>query len=320
MKVLIVGLDGLDYNIVDSNEYQNLKQEEYGKIRLDGIHTVTTPVIWASFITGKMPKEHGILSGRCWNSTLLEPLKRIIFRLSHGKGWCLIRFIEHWIIPQHIQRMYTIKDHCVPTIFDEDRSVAISIPSYNYWRWPREMSLRGSIGNEAKSKQVSEFIFKEFQKKREFLFKRLKDDWQVVMIHFHILDIYSHLYFNYPQKILQIYTILDDLIKMVKVELEKLVKDEIIVFIISDHGTVSGIHTSYGFFSVNVSLGIRDPHITDFYPLIIKAINTHNIQSLKDKTIKQPPGKKVFLREKDREHKKIDAEEIKERLKELGYL
>ncbi|MEF8849112.1 MAG: hypothetical protein V5A68_08295, partial [Candidatus Thermoplasmatota archaeon] len=60
-KVVILGIDAVEYYLVEKWNLENLKQEEYGKTilpLLPGQEPVTV-VIWPCFITGKKPKEMG---------------------------------------------------------------------------------------------------------------------------------------------------------------------------------------------------------------------------------------------------------------------
>ena len=60
MKVLIIALDGLEFDIVKRYELRNLRQKVYGKIELNNFKKIYTPIIWASFITGLPPEKHGV--------------------------------------------------------------------------------------------------------------------------------------------------------------------------------------------------------------------------------------------------------------------
>lgn len=69
MRVFILGLDELKYNIVAENKLENLKQKEYGKpglprqviVRLkEEDPTPCTPSVWSPTLTSRLPKETGI--------------------------------------------------------------------------------------------------------------------------------------------------------------------------------------------------------------------------------------------------------------------
>ena len=77
MRVLILGIDALEYNLVQEWDLKNLKQNEYGKITVPiykaGGEPVTL-VVWPCFITGAEPEDMG------YDSPILyrQPLKSFL--------------------------------------------------------------------------------------------------------------------------------------------------------------------------------------------------------------------------------------------------
>ena len=62
MRVLILGIDALEYKCVKEWDLQNLMQEEHGKTIVpisEGFDEPATLVVWPSFIAGKEPQEMG---------------------------------------------------------------------------------------------------------------------------------------------------------------------------------------------------------------------------------------------------------------------
>jgi len=77
-KVLILGLDALEYDLVEKWNLKNLKQEEYGKTELpikkeDGYlyPEPATVIIWPCFITGMPPKKMGIQTVKIYPFNIL---------------------------------------------------------------------------------------------------------------------------------------------------------------------------------------------------------------------------------------------------------
>lgn len=67
-----------------------------------------------------------------------------------------------------------------------------------------------------------------------------------------------------------------------------------LLIVVSDHGAdMKGGHSKHGFYSANKKLGLKNPHITDFYDIIMKRLGL--------------PTKK-------------DKENIRENLEKLGYI
>ena len=59
MKLLIIGLDGLDYNIVLRWNLRDYLQEYYGKHYVGFACRLYTPILWGMFLTGINVEEHG---------------------------------------------------------------------------------------------------------------------------------------------------------------------------------------------------------------------------------------------------------------------
>ena len=66
MRVTIIGIDGLDYDIVEAMELRNLQQEVCGKLTIPrecyrelskGVFSPWTPLCWMSIVTGQIPPE-----------------------------------------------------------------------------------------------------------------------------------------------------------------------------------------------------------------------------------------------------------------------
>ena len=51
-------------------------------------------------------------------------------------------------------------------------------------------------------------------------------------------------------------------------DLEKILSDETMILIISDHGQEKGIHTNHGFYSCNKKLDLINPKIIDLKKII----------------------------------------------------
>ena len=80
------------------------------------------------------------------------------------------------------------------------------------------------------------------------------------MEYFWFLDGIQHVYFKNIKKIAKYYVILDNFVG----KLRKRVDNETLILIVSDHGQKKGMHTSYGFYSVNKKLDLKNPKLIDF--------------------------------------------------------
>jgi predicted AlkP superfamily phosphohydrolase/phosphomutase len=283
-------LDALEYELVEEGDFPNLKQKEYGKIILTA-RKLATPLIWASFITGKTPEEAGIIDTAKWDSRFVQKLKKFLFniglsRLISGKGKYLERLGFRKVA-------YSKADLNVSTIFDlVEKSFAISVPSYNEMPMHREIGreLWEAIGNRELEKRVEEKAWRFFNQKKNKLFEILDGDWQLLMTHFFVTDVLQHMWWYREDYIRDLYGKMDKLVGEIK---GKVNDKNTLVLVISDHGQKKGLHTPYGFYSCNQVLELKNPKMTDFSKII---------------------EGKLGLPSKE------DLEKVKEHLKALGYI
>ena len=273
MKVFILALDALEYNLVTKWDMENLKQTTYGKFKLspeyfhEEENVPYTPIVWASFITGKKPSEHRIKSIFTYGKLLeklrwFKPIKAI-----KGKRKILWKL---GIKPRTVNR----GDLNLSTIFDKVKpSIAFQVPTYNE---STELNLILRVFLQEKS--IKEFIQKTweiFHLKRRQLFEILdkQKDWKLFMAYFKVADLLGHVYLKKnPKKLKEVYFILDTLTEEIK---EKM-PNNILFLIVSDHGMQIGddpvfaSHSNHAFWSLNIKTNWKPKDITDFYPKIIE--------------------------------------------------
>jgi len=241
MRVCILAFDGLDYHLASRFGFPNLLQEEYGMVSLDPIpHPASSATLWASFITGKLPEEHGVLTG--------VPMARI--RVKEG----------------------------VPTIFDlAKKPIALWVISYNphpLYFHPDHVNLELKCYQD----EIYEPIFegeltKLFLSQREECLRRLGEDWDLFMAHFNYADALGHVFGGRPLRMHRIYSRLNRFVGEVK----ERIKDALLL-IVSDHGiaprikdgrrTPYGAHTTYAFYSLSRRMGLEKVRLIDFFGLI----------------------------------------------------
>jgi hypothetical protein len=272
-RVCVLGFDGLEQTLVEELALRNLLQQEHGRVRVPiagGIDDPSTPIVWTSFITGQSPSIHGVDIPYVWDSPF-DKLRRFLRRYptihSIAKMLKLGYRIRETVGVE--PKFPSRKNIRCETIFDVVRpSVAISVPVYNEDIW-------GSypVGEVFKAIQDTEFR-REYEKRVRIIFQRevkelfytLNKEWKVLMIHIHITDLLGHIYWG-TEKLALLYEEIDLLTGKVKHRL----RPEDLILIISDHGMGRYGHTPYGFYSLNIELGLEEPSITDFFP-IIKAV------------------------------------------------
>lgn len=273
MRAIIIGLDGLEASLINPDRYPNICQAEHGRINLDGFNQIQTPQIWASFITGVMPNEHGIDGFK--HNTLLSKIEKkcsgYVKKLLSFFGLGAVKWVTgiknslygHYNINPY--ESYTKEDIRVPTLFDEiPSSHAISLPVYNepdVYMDVRKFVAR-AVGDKELSHDLSEKCLDLMKDEVDEFTKYLHEDIDLVMVHLFVADVYGHLYGCNEDKILELYDIFEEFIGSVK--------NDALTIILSDHGTKEGLHTTYGFYSLSKPLGLDNPHITDFHDIIME--------------------------------------------------
>jgi len=271
MRVCIIGLDGLEYTLVEKFQLENLLQKEYGKIDLSEFDKKLTPPIWASFITGLPPSKHGVHFETRWNNILLNRFEKFFrtFHFSHiplRRLFVALKFENkpYWFwLPEHIE-----------TIFDVVKpSIALKIPSYNYFYdlYKEYSVLNVYAGKEPQIKAEKRF-WDLFTKEKDDCLKHLDTrNWKLFMAQFHITDSIGHMYAGNLSKMYECYVQMNDFVNEVK----QLLVGNTLVLIVSDHGMrplesgVFGDHSDYGFYSSNFILNLRNPNITSFKRVIL---------------------------------------------------
>lgn len=177
MKVLILGFDGLEYDLVVKWKLKHLMQTRYGKytaVRSPKYGKPHTPSAWTTIITGKTPEEHGIddwwTYGRILDWLRTKPplvwiknKRRILWKLG--------------LKP----RLPNKRDLKVKTIFDlTKKSIPLFIPAYNEPVEPHE-KLKAAF-----KKGLNEYIKAIWEihnwRKNVFLQKLKNNEWELFMV------------------------------------------------------------------------------------------------------------------------------------------
>ncbi len=315
-KICILAYDALEIDLIEKFDFPNLEQKEYGKVDISDFYTVFTPILWGSFLTGEnlepyFREEEG--SGFL-KKIFRSPYKflkknvsgKIAVSTKHHLGKLgLVDRVKGTVKSQNVS-----KDLKKKTIFDNvGDSIGINIPSFSKKR-SKETSMKEMIEDKISDSEFQEGVWNCFKKTKKELLQNLDKD--LVMAWFGPADWMGHVYRGNMEVMKETYSVLNDLAGTVKNRFDGL------VLIVSDHGMKRlgnyGDHTdmNYGFYSSSVELGLKNPKMTDFYD-IIKEILSGDFDSEK-----YAHGE---LEEQDEEEdfQGDEEEEIKKRLKDLGY-
>lgn len=283
MKILIIGLDGLEFTLVEKFDLENLKQTEYGKTNLGGMFPLlSTPVIWASFITGMSPKKSGVTTYKRLESNFLEKLKNIGGKMGLLKTrtctlspyFFLFKILGYFGLKT---RFYNRRDYNVPVIFDYACDpVVLNVPSYNIE--PVDSKLQRLLGacfeegNRWKERvHFKDAVWRVFEERRKKAIQMIREkgsECDLFMFYWHTADLIGHLKRGDLMEMLYTYARLDRLVR----DLKNAAGEETFCLVVSDHGMKSvgryGDHTNYGFYSCNFELELGNPLITDFMGII----------------------------------------------------
>lgn len=268
-KIVILGVDALEYDLVTEWDMRGFKQQMFGKIDVPILKKhgePVTAVVWASFITGKEPEETKITRFRDWGNPVFPVLDiwakkmgiSLKYRLKVGDFLTNIGFKKSIPTKERYEKIGTI-------FSDIPNSKAISIPSYNedsqnfQTRKEAIYALEGKIDK----KYLADKNY-DFDKQRVDEVISSISSCDLVFAHLFSLDVIQHLYSGDLDTIKLYYRKMEQLTTSVKNQM----KDSDICLIVSDHGQKKGRHTDYGFYSINTEVDCQITSILQFRGLI----------------------------------------------------
>lgn len=277
-KVLVVAFDGMDRELIQKFELENIPQEEFGGIDNDTeISERMTSELFASFITGETYEEHGA-KGLVDNLTCRDKVAKFLipnFLVSHVRGF---RSMKELVKESKSLKntKYVKEDLQVQTLFDKiDASLPLYVPSYNpsiYWLLALPHGAVRYFEEERfveESRHDTEVRLRQGTATQPAFFDVTKDFWDFIMLHLHDPDAFQDTHLGDLE---EEYERLDDIAGEILDEYG----DEWTVIFMSDHGRPeekSGPHehNKNAFYSCNRELfGDETPHITDFHDKILE--------------------------------------------------
>ncbi|RLI44512.1 hypothetical protein DRO69_07205 [Candidatus Bathyarchaeota archaeon] len=275
--VCIIAFDGLEYDLVEEFNLEKIKQCECGKIDVSLFKMLATPIVWASFITGVPPEEHGLDDLIAWRNPIIQKLRRLSIRLKldriggKGKIFELLGFKRGEFYDLMVEKF---KNRKTKTLFDViANSKAFSVPPYQKWISDKTRFLmKEAVENEEKVAAFEEHVWSVFEEKREKCLEIIEDgNWNLFMAHFMFTDLLAHIYIGNSAKMFEVYAEAEKFVD----DVTKILPEKTLLLIVSDHGMerldegMFGEHSDHGFYSSNVKLGLVNPKITDFFDLVV---------------------------------------------------
>jgi len=279
--IVVLGIDGLEYDLVEEWDLKYLKQKAYTKTDLSDFGVIITPLIWAAMLTGK--KVEGIekifLKRARFFSEKPQSVKKEDKQYFIAKiaARLLPKSVKNWIIRNALSDPFEkTSDYLIKkkyrTVFDFfENPWTNGVPAYG--KNVADECIRRLMRKAASGHP--EVLYREslklFREDREKLFDALFRDHDFIFWYTPFLDEMEHFYIHRKMKLLNVYMNLNMMVK----EVCDIVGEDGVVYVISDHGMTPvkssatgyfGEHSDHGFFSSSTGEIIKKPQ--ELYVLI----------------------------------------------------
>lgn len=262
-KLFILGLDGLEYNLVKERNLTNLMQLQNGTIEVP-IHgklkVPLSPQVWASFLTGKVVNDTDFKTSSKVHDLLIYARAKIEQLTTKRISLGLSRKVRPRLFPKLNQK----------TFLDLPHVAEINAPFYSYDEKVLK-TIGGLNDDQANLDEVITKVVDYYLELEEYILDQTTNQSGNIKVTFAFMpypDILHHLLFLRPLEIHKHYEFLDVFVEYLKLWIDPNTK----FIIVSDHGfnMTSGEHSNYGFFSSNKTLSPKPTNITNFYNLVVK--------------------------------------------------
>lgn len=256
-KLIIIGVDALDINIVEKLGFTAIKQAQYGKIKVPFSNVSgypRSPSVWATFLTGK---EIEIEFSRG---------KFIDFIISHIPKGFIGRLLHTNRIFSLIQKEYPNRfDGLEGELFtDWEMIKGINVPYQNHEvnTLRQLVRLRNKLHRPGTIRKMMDI----HNSRTKQIFNEIRNtdkSYDVIFAYIQTLDTLQHALHLRPNVIHKLYRTLEKEIQDIKHKYP-----DYIVIIVSDHGFIKGTHSHTGFYSCNHVLNPKPRNIQDFYEIV----------------------------------------------------
>lgn len=265
-RIFLLGLDGLDHDLVIEWGLNNLKQKECGKIEVpinEKIGAPTSPEVWASFLTGKRVTKDFVKKFPLGMVLQIIKIMREHINVSMGL-WKRIGKIAPSRFPKLTQ----------DTFLDYINSKLINAPYYNYDNKGLDIVYKFGKRRISLKQTINQLDNLYEHRKKQILYEVENfDNFDVCFAYMHFPDLLQHLLFLSPHILKEHYVNLDNFTRLLQLKLDQTT----LLIIVSDHGLnlENGNHSKNGFYSSNFILTKKITRITDFASL------TQELKSIK---------------------------------------
>lgn len=325
MAVVVLGLDALDPELVDTSNHPNLTLNSHKKIdTIESSNGIpSTHELWPTIITGLPPEKHGIQleGGVAWENSLLDLGSRIGKLVLPNN---IRAALGAWLLNNTEQEPFRIgadyyRKKGIETVFDNHASTAIGIPNYvtKTNGEDRENFLRRNVGAlferdpesrvGHKSANPEEF----YEQCMEMVMTRIirirralrSEKFELVFGYTSGLDLVGHISFDRKGMQETAYREVNDFVG----DLVSDLGDQDIFILVSDHGLQNGVHTH------NAIVASTHPEIIDPIDSVLTVRNgIERALELYDHTLREHRF--------EQDHTSRDSGDVKQHLQDLGYI
>jgi|AntDeeMetagen681_2_1112603.scaffolds.fasta_scaffold00201_10 predicted AlkP superfamily pyrophosphatase or phosphodiesterase len=327
MTVVVLGLDALDPDLVDSVDHPNLTLDAHASIETvlsSATDEPSTHELWPTIITGLLPDEHGLQleSGISWESPIINLGSTLATAVlpknvrSILGAWLLNNTDE---VPFRTPVSYYTQNG-LSTLFDNISAETIGIPNYvvNPDLKDREHELRGNLGDlfqhdpteNTKHKHSSSNPREFYQLCLEMSMIRIararravrRREYELIFGYTSGLDLVGHIAYENPALQMRAYEEIDEFVGELRKDLRA--DDELVL--ISDHGLQDGVHTNEAMVaSTDAKIVKRIDSVLDFRRVIEDELadGAH-----------RPQSDTLDIEDS------IESDDVQQQLKDLGYM
>ncbi|MBV0901119.1 alkaline phosphatase family protein [Haloarcula salina] len=326
MVLVVLGIDALDPELVDSTAHPNLTLDAHRAIETIESEEggPSTHELWPTIITGLTPPEHGITldDGVAWENPLLRfGSAAADYLLPSG----LQTRLGAWLLNNTEQDAFRIpatyyEEEGLSTVFDGREAAPIGIPNYvvDPDSEDREHSLRRNLGDlferdlEAKGGHSSTDPALFYEQCLEMSMVRIArarralrgGRYELVFAYTSGLDLIGHVAYEQPELQDLAYDELDEFVGEVRGDLG----DDDELLLVSDHGLQDGVHTD------EAMVAGTDEAMVDAIASVVDVRDA--IESELDERDHRPTRRATAATGSD----SGQSEEVREHLEDLGYM
>jgi len=270
IKLLILGLDGLEHKLVLRWDLTRLLQQFHGEFYVGSISRLYTPLVWGSILCGFNVEEKGYDYEKAARMSMgklgvLHVIKRYVVG-EKKKMWLARKLLKKLGLletPRYVMPEQLLKETFLEKTIELGYHVfALEVPGYNE-RINGVFRLKGSkiaISKSIKAKKSHVEEVKQDAIRRLTEAKKALNNYDLIMCYMSLPDLAHHFFFKGVKsriRILTLYKWLEENVN--KIVLEHAYKLGFNVMILSDHGfdMKKYDHSKYGFWSTNFQTEVK---------------------------------------------------------------